>query len=287
LRSKTSLGETIDIAVAYTTRVFEQNANMMKRLSHPSPWPAMTPAAFMKAKVQTLVDHANAVLGASGVHARLRLVNTRKFDIYEESFMDARDALARIFPGNDDPYGVKAFRESTGADLTSVWLDDTRLQGDPHGAANDLGPYSVVKAVKAFGSHLSFAHEVAHNFGAQHPAIQGDVNPSPKYARGFDGPNFYTILSNGTGCLEFCVQIPYFSSPSVLIDSDTRGWNPNGVPAGNVSTADNARRIREQSAKVAAFRALKCPGSAPAGCGSPGGPLNPAPDPDDPPIVVQ
>lgn len=280
------LGPTIDIAIGYTPEVIEQNTRMLNRLAHPSPWPRMTSLTFMKGILQVAVDQTNAILGASGVPARLQLVNTKQFNIMEESFVDAQDALQVIAPGgSSDPYGVKAFRNHTGADLTSVWMY-SNLKGKPHGAGHYGGAFSVVKSVRALSSTLTFAHEVAHNMGAHHPASQGDVGSSPGYARGYDGPGFYTIMSNGDGCDQPCIQVPYFSNPFLKIDSMTRNWSLTGAPAGHPNTAYNVRRMREESGRLAAFRTLKCPGNAPVGCGLPGGSIGPAPDPDDPPVLI-
>ncbi|MCC7156374.1 MAG: hypothetical protein IT161_17490 [Bryobacterales bacterium] len=284
-------GPAIDIAIGYTSSVLESQSAMLNRISHPSIWPKMTAVAYMRASLQLAVDHLNSVLGASGVPAALRLVNTKEFNnILEEAFTDPQDALKIIAPSGTsaDPYRVKAFRDSTGADLVSLWMDSRRLGGRENGVGNYLGGFSVVKAVEATDSRLTFAHEVAHNFGAHHSVDHDDVE-GPSYARGhvFDAdgsPGFYTIMSGGYSC-SGCKKIPYFSNPAVRIDPMIRGWSLTGQPAGVAGKADNARRIREEAGRVAAFRTLKCPGNAPAGCGS-GSPGAPPVDPDDPPVFV-
>jgi hypothetical protein len=106
----------------------------------------------------------NTVLAASGVPAVLQLANTKEFNIMEESFTDPQDAVNLIAArgSSADPYRVKAFRDSTGADLMSLWMDH-RL--GENGAAHWLGAFSVLKAVEAIDNRLAFAHEVGHNFG--------------------------------------------------------------------------------------------------------------------------
>lgn len=92
-------GPTIDIAIGYTSGVFDENTNMLNSMAISSPWPAMTPLAFTKARLQLAVDHANAVLGASGIPARLQLTNTKMFsNISEQSFIDApvRAPISRV-----------------------------------------------------------------------------------------------------------------------------------------------------------------------------------------------
>lgn len=283
-------GPVIDIAIGYTPRVLQSYSATLNRISHPSAWPRMQPGAYMRAMLQLAVDHLNTILAASGVPANAQLVNTREFsNMLEESFVDPPDALKIIAPSGTsaDPYGVKAFRDRTGSDLVSVWMD-SRLGGRENGVGYYLGGFSVVKAVEAIDNRLAFAHEVGHNLGAHHSVDHGDV-VGPAYARGYvfdaeSGPGFFTIMSGGYSC-SGCKKTPYFSNPDVRIDPVTRGWSLTGQPAGVHGKADNARKIREEAGRVAAFRSLKCPGSAPAGCGS-GGPGTPPVDPDDPPLHV-
>jgi len=50
----------------------------------------MASLAFMKATLQMALDQTNAILGASGVPARLQLANTKEFNIMEESLLMRR-----------------------------------------------------------------------------------------------------------------------------------------------------------------------------------------------------
>jgi hypothetical protein len=46
-------GPTIDIAIGYTSRVLQTYTAILNRISVPSPWPAMTPRAYMKATLHS------------------------------------------------------------------------------------------------------------------------------------------------------------------------------------------------------------------------------------------
>jgi len=67
------------------------------------------------------------------------LANTKHFtNLVEESFANAQDAVRSIAPSSGDPYGVKAFRVNTGADLMSLFLGSRlKTEGDQYGAAKD------------------------------------------------------------------------------------------------------------------------------------------------------
>jgi hypothetical protein len=285
-------GKTIDIAIGYTRRVFEKYQARANALSAP-----MTAGAFAKAHPQLAVDHLNAVLGASGIPATMRLVRTHYFNaMYEESFSSVTDALERVAPrgaafcdGGDDPYSVKEIRNRTGADLFSLWVDDS-IRGGGTGVAyysesryycDQVNAFSVVKAGSALGMNLTFAHEIGHNLGAGHAAAEPQDDSyafEPSYAHGHtdrDG-GFRTIMAYGNACGEdkerLCPKVPYFSSPRIKIDAAFKAWNLTGRPAGSSGAANNARRILEESGPVSAYRSLGCTGSG-FGCssGTPGG----------------
>lgn len=273
--------------------------------------PAMASAEYMKANLQLAVDHLNAVFGASGIPATMRLVNTHEFkNMFEESFSGVRDALERIAPrpllpcgDGDDPYGVHAFRNFAGADLVSIWLDDS-LRGTNNGRAyvsestywcDQVNAYSVIKAGSAL-KNLTFVHEIGHNFGALHGAGDeeyGDPFQQPSYAHGYTdaAAGFYTIMASGQLCPAdtsiWCPPVPYFSNPLIKLERNFKSWSLTGRPIGNSSSANNSRRIREESGPVSAYKSLRCPAST-SGCifGAGGGPPSGS-DPEDPPIVVK
>lgn len=310
-QASASHGKTIDIAIGYTSRVLNTNTKELNALAAGATVPAMTPAGYTKANVQLAVDHLNAVFGASGIPATMRLANTHEFkNVIEDSFSGVKDALERLAPrpwlpcgDGNDPYGVHAFRNFVGADLVSIWLDDS-LKGMSTGRAyvsettywcDQVNGYSVVKAGSAV-NNLSFAHETGHNFGALHGAGDeeyGDPFQQPAYAHGYTDTSsgFYTIMASGKLCPTtlgtWCPQVPYYSNPLIRLDPNFKGWSLTGRPMGSSSSANNARRIREESGPVSAYKSLRCPASTSgcifgAGGGAPSGP-----DPEDPPILVK
>lgn len=284
-------GKNIDMAIGYTTRVLEKYRTRLNVLASP-----MTPGAYARAYNQLAVDHLNAVFGASGIPANMRLVRSHLFsNIYEESFSSVSDALKRIAPrglswcdGGDDPYNAKEIRNRTGADLLSLWVDDS-IRGDNSGVGyysenryycDQVNAFSVVKAGAALIQSLTFAHEIGHNLGAGHAAGEpqdDDYLYEPVYAHGHTDRigGFRTIMAYGTACGEdketLCPRVPYFSSPRVKIDPAFKSWSLTGRPAG-ASTANNALRITQESGPVSAYRSLGCTGSG-FGCpsGGPGG----------------
>jgi len=91
---------------------------------------------------------------------------------------------------------------------------------------------------------LSFAHELGHNFGCFHdPDHVSSGSAMFAYAYGYDITNeFGTIMSyDGPG-------ISYFSNPNLTYTNNNTG-NTNAI--GDVSSADNARTIRENQYKLA------------------------------------
>jgi hypothetical protein len=151
-----------------------------------------------------------------------------------------------------------------------------------------LNAYSVLKAGAAV-KEMTFAHEIGHNLGADHAAgepASDDQFQEPAYAHGYTdvAGGFRTIMSYGRACAEeeSCPKVPYFSTPLVKIDPSTKGWSLTGRPAGNSTSSNNARRIREESGPVSGYHSLKCPGNKGSQCsfdggGDGGGDENPPP----------
>ncbi|WP_299998233.1 hypothetical protein [uncultured Cedecea sp.] len=88
-------------------------------------------------------------------------------------------------------------------------------------------------SINAWNTSLAFRHELGHNVGGNHCNDNGSDN----YKFGYNNSLSRTFLCGNSS--------PYYSTPDV-IDS-------NGLPLGDVRTADMARLWREQAARMANY----------------------------------
>jgi len=145
---------------------------------------------------------------------------------------------------------VKYDREMYGADAISVFTNYQNAGGCGLGVTPDsvdsahLSAYSAVSIKPAseggyYCPDLTFAHELGHNFGCYHDPdhVSGGV-PMYAYGYGYDVLNTFGTIMSYDG-----PDIGMFSNPSI-IDS------ASGLAIGDVSTADNARTIRENKLKI-------------------------------------
>jgi hypothetical protein len=205
-----------------------------------------------------LIEAINLAFERSGVYINARLVNVLEID-----FDDGAGILRSLSVFESMPL-VKSHRDNSGADISVLFIGG--VDGDYCGKASGyLQPeqaYAVVNAVCPLG--LTFAHEVAHIFGADHDA-EGSPGSSIPYARGYYRIDnavgtskywcFHTIMSRSQMCPElgiFTRPTPYFSNPNVTI-GDTK----IAVTKIGAANADNARVLNEQAQVVAAFRPTK------------------------------
>lgn len=212
-----------------------------------------TPAARVRAGSVAAIDAslANAVavtntaFQRSGIAASLATAALREL-AYVEAPGGITDDLFAMAAGGSLQATVEAMRAAAGADL--VALVTGRATASAGCGVAFLGPsptaiFSVTEEACLFAGQWSFSHEIGHNFGADHAPGDPVVSAVP-YARGYRDSNVRTLMAyaaSGTPARSL-----NFSSSTVREPAVTGG------PTGN-SLQDNARRLAETAATVAAF----------------------------------
>ena len=222
-------GDTIDVMVVYSNQT------------------AAKAATTIAAEIQHAVDRANLAYANSGIGTRLRLVHYQQVN-YDESG-DFNTDLTRLTDGGDRYMDdVPALRDSRGADLVSLFVEDAQYCGIAWLGPNPGYGFSVVSRGCA-GGYLSFAHELGHNIGARHDPY---VDPTTTYAHGYAYPagRWRTVMAYDDACAAAgtsCTRIAYFSNPLVSYGSPA-------VPMGTATLSDNARLHNANAWTVANFR---------------------------------
>ena len=196
----------------------------------------------------------NTVLLNSGIvnkEVRVRLVNATTPFMFPLT-LSANNDLTTLSSSS----GVKTFRENAGADILVL------LIGAPYGGfptltfgiayatpSNKKSAYAIVASPYAFGSRLTFPHEVAHCLGALHNrSNNGGDDDTDDCAHGL-------TYTGGSGTVRntvlafidpFGERIPYYSNPNVTFD---------GMPTGiegttSTNTANNTRKIKNAACHV-------------------------------------
>lgn len=209
----------------------------------------------IKAEIRKAVLQMNTAFRNSLIPAAVRLVHIRSV-AYEDSMELDVDLDNLTFADDGHLDGVHALREAYGADLVSLWLGDGDLGGVawsfvPGADDNAENGFSVVLAGQATAPTYTFAHELAHNLGADHDEENLSGELSYPYGRGWryrgsDGVLYHDIMSYDPG-----KSIPYFSNPNV---------NYKGRPTGKAGYADAARAIRASIREVSQYEATEVTG---------------------------
>ncbi len=226
------------------------------------------------AELGTTIDEVNAAYARSGVDLVMQSAAIDRAGYV--SSQAATTELNRLTnPADGFLDGVHQRRDAVGADLVvfvtplgaSVGGPSCGQAWIPQGSPSDPAfGFAVVDPACARGN-LTFAHETAHNLGADHGPSGGRLG----YNNGFINlaGGYRTIMAYAAvGCSIPCRRVPFFSSPTVQY---------NGQPTGS-STQDNARVLDEIGPYVAAYRAGGV--VTPPACGPTSGtslvPLSPA-----------
>lgn len=208
--------------------------------------------------LQTLIANGiantNTALQNSGVNGRIVLAGTQEL-AYVEDPQGLGDDLTAL---TNSP-AVAAARDAAGADLVSLVID--RNPGPIVSISCGLawlGPstpafgFGVVERF-CFFPNLSFSHELAHNFGADHAPEDclADFGATGcqgiPYARGYKDPAqaFRTIMAYVCSTTN-CPRVLNYSNPNV---PETQTMRTTGTV-----TQHNARALNETFATIAAYR---------------------------------
>ena len=213
--------------------------------------------AAIQASLANAVAVTNTALQRSAVHASVTTVGLQEL-AYVESASGLVADLSTLALGGALHAAVESVRAAAGADLVALVVGRTTPSAGC-GVAY-LGPspaaiYSVTEEACLVAGQWSFSHELGHNLGADHAPGDPVVSAVP-YARGYRDGAVRTLMAYpapGTP-----PRLLNFSSSSVREPAGT------GVPTGN-SLQDNARRLTETAATVAAFSSAADAPLAPVG----------------------
>ncbi len=219
---------------------------------------ARYPGAAAETRINHLVALANQIHANSDVPMVLRLVGT-DLTTYPDSNGPNGDALNAMRlamlaqPSAPEFVGLRARRDALGADLVSFLRPhDIETRGNCGIAylftnMQELGVNIVSDGFDSWSlcDDAVFSHEVGHNLGAEHQI--GATSQSPGYGTAFVRfGQFHTVMGSfGSGIPQRYRRLDRFSNPSQLC---------GGRPCGIAGVADNARRLRDNMAAVAAFR---------------------------------
>ena len=230
---KTSAGQgtpsgevTIDVIVAYTRKAAGNYADVKREL------------------VDLAIEESNESFRMSGVgHVKLRLVHAYETDYVEEG---AHFDHVWRFADKGDGYleEIHGLRDKYRADIALLIVDDAKGCGLATRVFADADESFAVVHHECAAATYSVAHEVGHIIGARHDLnLDKMMTPFP-YGHGYvNGTKWRDIMSYKESC-NGCPRLPVWSGPTVMV---------RGEPAGTADL-DNARVIREQAARVAAFK---------------------------------
>ncbi len=223
-------GSQIDVMITYTSAVRS----------------ALGGDTQAQAFAQQAVAAANTAYQNSQINTRLRLVQTMQVN-----YADNGDLTAALNWVTADAT-VAAARNAAKADLVTIVTENATeacgLAWIMQNVSTSFAPYgfSAIQRSCAVGN-LSYAHELGHNFGADHNPE--NANPASSlafpYAFGhWDATgNFRTVMSYSNPCPN-CQRIAYFSNPSITY---------NGFAIGISNQRNNAQVINNSANAVANF----------------------------------
>lgn len=222
--------EPIDVLIVYSPQVLAASGGL----------------AQVEAQAHAAVDVTNLAFANSDMTARFNLVDVRAFPRDEVDVYDL-EWIRR------DPQAL-AWREETGADLASLWVENSLTNCGAGFIMNSLEPGAFagdavqITARSCAIANLVYAHEHGHNMGMQHdPAYGQPVSQAlfPWAYGHYVNSAFTTIMSYPYECLGGCQRIAFFSNPDV---------SHMGYPTGIANQRDNHRVGNVTAPIIAAFR---------------------------------
>ncbi len=228
-------GNLIDVMVVYT----------------PAARAAAGGTAAMEALITLAFTESNSAYQQSLVTPRIRLVHKAEVSYVETTFSTDLNRLTDPNDGYLDE--VHTWRDTYGADLVSLWLNNSSSCGLAWqmvslSSAFEANAFSTIHWDCATGNY-SFSHEMGHNMGCTHDRENSDGQGLDPYSYGWrfygtNGVQYRTIMAYQPG-----TRIPRFSNPNVLYYG-----TPTGIPAGAANAAYNALTINNSASTVANFR---------------------------------
>lgn len=193
--------------------------------------------------INLAVSETNQGYTNSGVAVTLQLAGTGQVTYTETGNFSTE--LSR-YRGTSDGYmdSIHTTRNSVAADVAVLIVNGSAACGIGYLNSSAASAFTVVARSCATG-YYSFAHEIGHNFGANHDPANASGSPYA-YGHGYQRPanGWRTIMAYAcTGAS--CTRINYWSNPNKTY---------NGVAMGTAATNNNARVLNERAATVAAFR---------------------------------
>ena len=228
---------TVDVAVVYTPAAREASGG----------------AAEIEALIDLMVAEANQAYAASGMRHRVALTGRTEVQ-YVETGSSSLDLYRLSEPSDGHMDEAHALRDRAGADLVHLIVDadETDVTGRAYldGAFGLTGHDTGVVGI--------FAHELGHNFGAEHDRHQvhhyergtrphpayGYVNPPGLRFRSPRSSRWKTIMSYRTQCYEdgytVCWGLNRFSNPRQQYGGDRLGVPFSAGGSGATGPADVA-----------------------------------------------
>ncbi|MEO5803060.1 MAG: M12 family metallo-peptidase [Verrucomicrobiota bacterium] len=206
----------------------------------------------MQALINLAVNESNTAYQQSLITPRIRLVYQGEISYSESGSFDT-DLNRLTNPTDGFLDAVQGLRNTYGADLVSLWVDNSEYCGLGW-LMSSLSPSFESQGFSACNwdcatGYYSFSHEMAHNMGCAHDRDNSGGPGLYAYSYGwrFNGTNgiqYRTIMSYAPG-----TRIQRFSNPNVSYLG-----GPTGVAVGQSNQSHNAQTINNTAATVANFR---------------------------------
>ena len=219
--------------------------------------------AYPGDELVALISYLAGVANTSYANSEVALT-ARVVGLKEVGYADSgatRDALDDVTNGNDVFSGIAALRNQLGADLVTLLRIYKGIEGGNDACGRgwlmtslsssfEKRAFSVVqvgRTAQSYCSDQTLVHEMGHNMGCDHEAINATGGVFT-YSHGYC---FYPYTSVMAYCTSAETRVSHFSNPNVSYD---------GIATG-AEDANNARSINEVKQTISQFRDSKCLGA--------------------------